>query len=317
MKKLFFALVISALFINITCMEKVDYLKSNLAQKPVVNCFFSTDSTFKVYVGLTTEIFSEESDSVPDASVIVYSEQGDTIVFNKKSKYLFESDSVAKKGVLYHLLVQSSLFDDVTAQNLIPLANPVIDTVIFRPDIHFEDDRYKTYSQFLVNFQDIENSNNYYEISALCKTVNITIFGEDDTLFSLLTAKYLFTENPFIENQNYGDVYPDFVLFSDIKFANENIALNINFKDSFFPDRDIYVGDLIIIVKNVSQAYFNYRYSIILQDNNYNFNSFDTWSNMMFVNKNIKITGNLNGAFGVFAGYNIESQYVLHNPNNL
>ena len=291
-----------------SCMEEVDYLKSNLAQKPVVNCFFSTDSTFKVYVGLTTEIFSEESDSVPDASVIVYSEQGDTIVFNKKSKYLFESDSVAKKGVLYHLLVQSSLFDDVTAQNTIPSGIITIDTVIYKKESYYDDSQNMVFSELQVDFWDINNVDNYYEISVQTKSLLIDEIEHPlDTTYYFKKATNFNSDNPLIEKQNDGMKYQDYLLFSDVKFSDDNLVLNMTL-NLFDLNRD----KIVVIIKNVSYDYFVYRRSVVLHERSNDFGSFSEWSNMMFVTKNIPIYGNIIGGKGVFAGYNSDSEYSFY-----
>ena len=114
-----------------SCIEQIYKLDTNYEQIPIVNCIFTADSIFTVYVGLTTGIFNQMPDSIPNANVKIVSENGDTIFFQKKDSHIYTSDSTAKKGINYNLIVETPNYGVLTAQSKIPSQSAKIDTAFF------------------------------------------------------------------------------------------------------------------------------------------------------------------------------------------
>ncbi len=296
--------LIILILLSPSCIQKIKYLKGDVEQIPVVNCLFTADSTFKVYIGLTSEIFSDQNTKIENASVKVIANNSDTFFFHQNNDYLFESDSVAKYGVNYKLIVETKNYGIITAESYIP-QSPVFDTAFILFDNVYDNTMSYIADQIFVSFFDATPDKDYYEISALIYEEN---YNQIDSLAVLKTV-YAFNTDDFTDvSYEKLNNYPNFLLFNDT-FWNTQV---INFSVNCILDECNSSDDLIIILKSLSQDYYLYKKSLLIHQNETaNSMNMEEFSNMLFVEKNTPIHTNISGGIGIFAGYNNDCRYII------
>ncbi len=303
------------------CVNEIDYLSSDEFQQPIVNCFFTTDSVFKIYVGKTSEIFSENSNYIDIKHIEIIDENNNHFVLNKQTNNLYISDIVAEENKNYKLEVETKNYGILNAESYIP-SRIKIDTVMFNDNI-YDDIFSELYSSVNIVFEDNPDEDNFYEISIL-GTDNILLYDNNDltdTMYFLTHSDEIYSNDLLIEAEGYGNNlrFP-YLLFSDRQADEENISVNVNFRlpiGSFYGDdfgNFFCDGSLLFVVKSVSKEYYEYRKSLILHNDELSlYINFDIFTNMLFVRKNIAIENNIEGGLGVFSGYNT-NVFILHNP---
>lgn len=288
-----------------SCVHKIDYLKSDIEQIPVVNCLFQEDSIFQVYVGLSKEIFSDQSTTIPDANVYIIANSQDTFFLEKKNEYLYESTEVAHNNVEYTLVVETQQYNKITATNTIPSYKPTIDTVI--PDYFSVLNDYEITSNYYMTFTDNVKQDNYYELSVIWDYSNNPNTCEMCNFYT--TSNLLNYENYNLDKVLY-------LPFSDNSFDTTNLINVITYPYRQINDTSgiILSGtQLIINIKSTSRDYYLYRKSLLL---NGGYEMYANWSmedisNMLFVEKNIKLHTNINNGLGIFAGYSLADQFFI------
>jgi len=304
--KTFFLLIIISLFFS-SCIHKIYNIDTNNEQTPVVNCLFTTDSVFTVYIGLTSNMYNQIDDSITNPNVKIVSENGDTLYFHKKEAHIFISDSVAKQGVNYKLIVETSNYGILTAQSKIPLQSKKIDTASFFENYFYNPNSNTLFDKINLTIKNEVNEVNYYEAVVLSKTEAGTINGIP--FDKLYFSENYFTDCPIIEYYQ-----------SDNKTGNSLLFNNLNFTDQFqeiyfyctvynIPEETKY---LIINLKQTSVDYYLYRKSLLLNtiqaNNNFSINYI---LNNTFREENTEIYSNITGGLGIFAGYNCNENYII------
>lgn len=286
-----------------SCVHKIDYLNGDVEQIPVINCLFTADSTFSVYIGLTNEIFTNQNTIIENAIVKVVANNTDTIYFKRINDYLFMSDSIAKRDVNYKLIVETDIYGTLTAESSIPLT-PVFDSAYIIFDNFYDTDLSYVCDQVFLSFFDASQNNDFYELSLLaCEDY----YSETDSLSLLRLAQDLNTNDFTDVNYDKFTNYPDFLLFNDKFWNNQTIIFSVNC--NITADTG---GDLVIIIKSLSKDYYLYKKSLLIQNNEISTSmNIDAFSNMLFVEKNTPIHTNINGGIGVFAGYNVDCKYII------
>ena len=311
--KRFYLLLFIILQLFTGCIQEIDYLSSEqINQQPIVNCFFTNDSIFKVYIGKTNEIFNTSSSEIVVDKIIITSENNTDTFSLHKNNNIYISDKIAEKNINYILNIETKEFGILTAENKIPENNVIIDTVIFNDNV-YNDAESQIYSSATIKFSDNPTEENYYEISILGKDHHLN--SNSDTVYTLRYSNQLYSEDLIIKAENYDNIILPYLILSDKFVENSDISLNINFNIPL-SSRTNYCwdGTLIFIVKSVSKDYYEYRKSLLLHKDELNiYFNFEVFTNMMFVRKNIAIESNIAGALGIFAGYNLNF-YIINNP---
>ncbi len=316
---LLISFVLVLVFALSSCEEEMIYIPNNEEQIPVVNCFFEPDSAFKLYLGLTTEIFDDNSSTtIPNANVRIIAEGGSVIQLHKISDNIYISDSVAHRGIKYKLEIQTEDYGIITSESYIPSEVPVIDTAVYEDDGIFDDYIGYFLSTATLHIYDVLSIDNYYEISAVCSQ-NLDTSNPYFNTLNEIAVNDLYSEDPVISAENNIDRAESlFLLFSDKMFKDSDFFLNIRFWDSWLAYSDTigtYAdGDLIFILKNTSKDYFLYQKSLMLHKKEIASMGIEEFTNMLFVYKNTEIYSNIQGGVGIFAGYNEDCKYIIHNP---
>lgn len=279
---------------------------------PIVNCLFTQDSTFKVWVGRTKNIFIDDTNIIENVKVSITSEDGKVIILNKKDSHLYISDSTAKAGIVYTLKVETEKYGILLASSYIPAQIPIIDTVIVLEKTS-QTNLIKYYGILVrLIFRDIVSISNYYEVSCLenryvSLDTPITELGRLDINTCI---------SPIFIKEDISDIKN--LIFSDRSYENQLITIDFYITQDFLRP---YMKNVLFYLKNLSKEYFLYIKSInYYQKNNSNYLyspeiedlvSFNFLSNPSLIYSNIK------GGIGIFAGYNFKSIYCLDITDSL
>ena len=103
-----------------SCIQEMDIEESNDERRVVVSCLFSVDESWDVVLSTTKYISDNEDFFIDDASVFLYTKEGDTIVLESQGKGHYCSSLLPVAGVGYRLEVNAPAFERVTAYSSIP-----------------------------------------------------------------------------------------------------------------------------------------------------------------------------------------------------
>ncbi len=306
-------LLLLSLFIY-SCINKIDYLRTDVGQIPVVNCLFQEDSIFKVYVGLSSEIISDLPTSISDAKVYILENNEDTLNLTKVTDFLYKSDSIAKAGINYTLVVETKNYGKITARNTIPLLKSHIDTVVANYYNYYFDLEGTMLSTYNITFSNNETQDNYCELSIITRTANIA----EDTTYNFQEPSQIYAFGNFLEAENYNNVSLKYLSFSDLSFKKTNTISVHSFPYYFSSDNvdTIFTNNsdeiIILNLKTTSKEYYLYQKSLLLHTDETDITmNADKLSNMLFIPKKIKLYSNINNGMGIFAGYSLSSQYFI------
>lgn len=294
-------------FLLFSCEEQINYIPGNVETLPVVNCIFTNDSVFKVWVGTTNEVFSYTKNILEIKEIFIEDNFNNKINLKKIDDYLYISDSVAKLGRSYNLHIETKNFGELTATSFVPSEIPTIDTAYITANIFKPFDSHDMLeAQLNFNFYDIPNNDNYYEINIYKKSLS----SDSPNSPYLLKLIDLYSNDIIIKNENIQNSFQCSFVFSNKLFKNQKAQLILG-GDFCGNEND----SIIIVLKNVTKDYYLYRKSVKQNINSFDFFSLEYISNMYFVQKQIPIHSNINNGLGIFAGYNNKFSKIIKSPN--
>jgi hypothetical protein len=193
--------------------------------------------------------------------------------------------------------------DILSAQTTIPRLVK-IDTAYLRDSAYTDKDGV-VYSRVSLQFKDVPNKTNYYEIymRAKCLTSpspvyeNITGYVSDNPI--IVNEGIIDRPGP-VNNDDLYDYEPETVVFSDTLFQNGTANLSISFERPCTyvfgqPSSCKYI--LSVYLSNVTKEYYEYRKFLykhmISKESNF-------WSGYV---EPVQMYSNITGGYGVFAGY--------------
>lgn len=291
---IFLLLIYATSFLSCNRLEPV-FFKIDYEPIPVVNCIFKPDSTFKVWVGLGIDYFSNDPNIIPNATVFIVDQTGDTLRLHQKDQHIFESDRIAKRGYIYKLFVETDDYGTISAQSYIPLEHPVFDSTM------------KLASQgYSIRFTDVYNKENYYELFNQKYIINndsdTVLLGDGYNSCYLRSNSTIWTKEnlQFYYWQDYASL-----IFTDKGYENQ--IINIELEDTCLFDG--------LCLRNMSEEMFLYQKSIRLFFHQSGSSFADNILNSSFNTKYSNIYTNIQNGYGIFAGYNDDAFLYLSLQN--
>jgi len=161
MKKIFYILVLLALFINISCEKLIDVNLNDVEKIIVIDAAVNNvNSDSYISLSYTSNYFDNtETERISGADIVVEDEDGNEIVFTEDSlgKYL-NTDFKTKKNSNYRLKVNIE-GEDFIAESRCPTIVKLDSIKLFEDDFNFGDEK-----RYKINcyFQDPPGEKNYY-----------------------------------------------------------------------------------------------------------------------------------------------------------
>ena len=288
-------LVLSILsFTFFSCTQTVDIDFGKTQDKMVISSFIQPDSTLQVLVSYPIGTLESGSPIIKHAHVRLF--ENDVFVEELQyNNYCYRSTIYPQVNNTYKIEVEAENYPEVQATDHVPDA-PLITNVEFIKNYRLEyDDDGDTYNISRVSCKIIDDhsTQNYYEIAVYYKYLS-----EYDNTYYITSFNYEKNECEIINQEEVIDYRPNSIVFSNNDFNEISQPVNIDLNTSnifdFFTQ-----GEMIIIVRKVSFAYYQYQKSFTIH--NYFQNSDDDlWGSPMPV----ELFSNVENGLGIFAAYN-------------
>ena len=297
---LFFLLITS-------CIEIVD--SYDLKEEPylVINCLFTPDSLFTVYVHSNSSMLDTNLKVVDNATVEIWTDNNLIATLQYTQNGIYKTENLKPTvNIQYILKVKAEGYPNAEATDKIPdnsieviNANCYVDiyeTEIVIPPGDIRDSRVE------LSFKEEDNSKiNYYVITNYALRYDYT----DSTKITYEIFEKT-TNNPILLQ------YFDGTQFHSLCFTNELAESNIisfNIRlywtgYNYFPNYyDEYFADLKII----SQNYFNYKADLVNYRYHESMQDAGSIDGNLFFNTEInEVFSNIENGYGIFAGYTSE-----------
>lgn len=296
MKKIYFIICIS--FLYISCEKVIPFDGDVTIPKLVINSIFVSDSTFKVHVSSSRSVIDTSPfQNIEDAIVTIKDDNGTIIeTLNHLDNGFYAGQTYPSQNQIYTLDVNHPNYNNISASDSLPspiTINNVDTSTIIDP---INGDRL----QITMNFDDPENSQNYYLIETYSVNEYLVIKNSDTTDYELDTTKQymVLTDEVF---QNGGRIWREQGLFNDLLFNGQNKSLEIEIPNYNETGNEIGYQwsyktlSLRLYLHNISKSYYYYRTSLEL---------YQSASGNPFAQP-VQVYSNIENGFGVFAGSQI------------
>ena len=296
MKRLLFLLSISLAYIS--CEKVIPFDGDVNTPKLVINSIFQSDSSFKVHVSSSRSVIDTASFKNIDDAIVTIKDRNENIIetLNHVENGFYKGQTFPQENQTYILEVNHPNYANITASDSLPspiIINSVDTSTIIDP---INGNRL----QISVNFDDPENTQNYYLIETYSVNEYLVIKNSDTTEYELDTTKQfmVLTDEVF---QNGGSPWREQGLFNDLLFNGQNKTLELEIpNDSWSGSEDGYDWSyqtltLRLYLHNITLSYYYYRTSLEL---------FQNASGNPFAQP-VQVFSNVENGFGVFAGSQI------------
>ena len=296
MKRLFFLLSIPLVYIS--CEKVIPFDGDVNTPKLVINSVFESDSTFKVHVSSSRSVIDTASFNNIDDAIVSIKDDNENIIetLNHIENGFYKGQTFPQENQTYILEVNHPDYADITASDSLPspiTINSVDTSTIIDP---INGNRL----QISMNFDDPENTQNYYLIETYSVNEYLLIKNSDTIEYELDTTKQfmVLTDEVF---QNGGSPWREQGLFNDLLFNGQNKTLELEIpNDSWSGSEDGYDWSyqtltLRLYLHNITLSYYYYRTSLEL---------FQNASGNPFAQP-VQVYSNIENGFGVFAGSQI------------
>lgn len=271
-----FVFVIISFFI-VSCSTEVEIEWKDESQKYVVNCLLNPDEPVKLFAFKTSPILDDTTHLADGLDIEIY--KNETLAWSGSGtgKGEYPIPVYAEAGANFKIILKDKNGFSISARDSIPLHVYISNANYLFPV--YEDIFGSKFGKVSLSFQDNPKVKNYYEI---------VILGKDS---SINQAFNISSRVITLDNENDPNS-PGTILFTDELFNGQQLDLNI-FVSSY--------NTPIIVLKNVSHTYYQYRKSTNIHFYNQNVERSDIYN--MFKGDPVELYSNVTNGLGIFAGY--------------
>ena len=103
-----------------SCTKEIELDLGGTEKQVVVNCLFSVDNPWKVYLTCTKSINDTTDPMIDNARVQIFSNEQDAFELQYTGEGTYESEQYPQKGVVYELRIDAPGYETISATNTIP-----------------------------------------------------------------------------------------------------------------------------------------------------------------------------------------------------
>jgi hypothetical protein len=306
MKTHFLSFFVVIIFLISSCEKEVQVDIPNAKNKIVLNCIMNEDSLFTVLVSRTKKLYVDDNADVAITNATVSIYENNVFVENlvHVSSDIYTSKTFKPKvGNTYKVIVKADGYADAVAEELL-IKQAAIDDIVVSDSAYVKNGN--IYSKLSFSINDPVGTNNYYELQMLgIGTSYITgIDTTGQTLPSdsiryefpvnmLVTAEALkenYTSNNLVGNDDYT---VDVLQFSDKFFDGTKYKVEV-----YFTGDHLSQDSLIINVKSVSKSFYEYKKTVLDQNNTGPFS------------EPVRVYSNVTGGVGILGSYSVVKKYL-------
>ena len=300
----------SFFFVLLGCIKEFNVTPPTLPQKVVVNSLFCPDSILKINISLSESI-ENEIQFVENAHIKLYKNDVFLQNVNYDQNGWYNSLYHPIENAKYKIEVTVPGHDPVWAESSIPKKSSISKyTCEFLEGYELEWGMKN--SETIIEFQDEQNIENYYELAFFSDNNGIS-----KQSFSL-NPPYYNVNDISIKSDSDLDFKPQQYYFSDVLFSNEIKQIKLNYFGSGYYDdliNEFITFPVYLSLLNVSPEYYNFRKSWTKHVYNQNTDiHIDDPIILLFKGDPIEMYTNVNGGYGIFAGYNQQYKEVTYIP---
>lgn len=277
----------------------------------VVNSYFGTDTTFTFDVSLSKDILDDDmyNDSRSISGVDIEIFEDGTSIGKATQTEEYESYKLyyyPKPESQYSIRASRSGQPVIQSQDVIPRnsSKPEVEKVLFTSNEWGDQ-----VTRFTYSFEDPAGTN-YYEVLLYLDQPMYEYYEDEDTSYHYINGTFkeqLYYNNVGADLNEFEDT-GDITLFSDELFDGKQHSQTIEFY--YYPynydgQSDLEESQLHLEVRSVSEAYYKYRVSRTLQQ--------DAEDNPFA--EAAQVYNNIEGGFGIFAGYNSQTLTFTIDPD--
>ncbi|MBN1117889.1 MAG: DUF4249 domain-containing protein [Bacteroidales bacterium] len=285
---LVFCCLISLLFI-LSCEADLKYDLNMNDFKPqlAINCTFTNDSLWRVYVSKSSGILANESWDIVNNAVVTISDSNEIIsVLDPNGIGQYTSQHKPQFNQRYNLKITVPGFETIEASDFQP-EQIQIDGIYFTDSISLEENEYL--SQVSISISDNGSLTNFYQIIVYQKDNNNQIVS------LMLKSDDLAIENSANYNITGGNSkFKEYLVANDQLFNGTIYSFNLKFF-KIIPDADVFVE-----IRSLSANLHEY----VLSYSKFTENIDDLFA------EPLNVYSNINNGLGIFGGYSSYSHKI-------
>lgn len=288
--RIFFLFLI---FFVTSCSKEVSVDLPEIEPKTVIGRLFTTDRAFSVYVSKTAAILDNNEYLEKNANIILY-ENGqffDTLRYDSAGWY--SSNKIPSVEKNYEINLISPNKPIVSASDVIP-EKTFIKSAIFKDSAIYNQDGY--HAELDIVLTDNAAKRNYYELFALHSYTEggVLKYRHVEFLCNLISDYVIKAEGLL----NYE--------LSSFVFSDELInGKSHEFKLYFYRYEEMKNSNIVVVLRSISEAMYNYKKKIIIHANN---QQGEIWNG---VGEPVNMYSNINNGVGIFAGYSFDTDTLF------
>ncbi len=260
-----------------SCTKQVETDALNGNPEYGVNCLFSPDKHIDIFAFQTLRITENSFDFIDGLEIEFFKNEELLWSGNKSDSGKYSVPVQVLSDEKYKIIITNNEEVLLTASDIVPSKVEILSATYLFPV--YEDIYGSKFGKVALSFNDIPDIKNYYEIIVLSKdsSVNLTFN---------ITSFVITLDNESDPNS------PGSILLTDELFDGEKLDLNI-----FVSSYDV----PIIVLRNVSENYYEYRQS--LNTHFYNQNSQRDNVYNLFKGDPVELYSNVSSGIGIFAAF--------------
>ncbi len=269
-----------------SCEKYIDMTIPDKGRKPVINCLFEADSTFKVQIFQSHFILDNADPQEINNALVTVTENEtiiDTLIYSSKG-YYSSSHMIPQIGKKYSI---SATFNDKNASSSGVIPNAQIITNMDTTSFH---DEKGDYFRFNVQINDPANETNYYLLK-IEKESN-DYYNEN----KIQTIRTNISEDPSLDAQWQGSL-----IINDNLFNGKTKIFQLNIDIFNLYNNNDSINKFYISLFSISKDYYLYAKTSESQINSSN----SPFSEPVLVHNNIE-----NG-YGIFAGASVFKKSII------
>lgn len=294
-----------ALLVLFTACTKV--IELDLPQEPpllVINSLINPDSSLRVHLSHTRQATDGKSYPVADAQIEIWQNENrcKTLIYQDSGWY--GSDVFPEEGNRYEVCASSTGYAPVSARDTLPLKAAIAAGWYF----YWGEDAFgDIWTEVHLSIADPPEVDNYYEIVLFQMRYN----QHDSSYYRKypggLSCGYA-TVDPILAAEGDVEFEPCTVVLSDRLFQGETHECVFRVKNQFN-------SDFVAILRTTSRSYYEYRKSWMRHRFYRGVNPLGG-SDPGFDYTDVPFTvfNNIEGGYGIFAGYTADSLVMEHRP---
>ncbi len=265
-----------------SCEMIVDVDLPDAPDKLVVNCLFETGQPFKIHLSRSMNVLSGDSSIINDGQVKIYADGSYIGDLEYIGDGVYSSDIIiALPEVTYKLMASAPGYDEVWAEDSAPVAS-LMDTIFYDHTKYYDSEGVEYYKLQLSIWDDPATTGYYELICKLVSTYYVSIRG------------FRGDNERVLINEGDEDFYSWITVFKDELIDETPYMLKLKAQEKYWEK------EASIYLLSISENMYRYRKSWIRHD-------YAQSPDILEQIEPVTLFSNIEGGYGIFAGYSISS----------